>query len=73
MQATKVTFEGDNMIVDLSTGRVLEVPVARYPHLWLASKTERANYRLIGGGVGIHWPDLDEDVSVDKLVRDAGQ
>jgi hypothetical protein len=54
--------------VDLVDGRTVAVPVAWYPRLAHGSASERANWRLIGRGEGIHWPDLDEDISVDSLL-----
>jgi hypothetical protein len=49
-------------------GRTLTVPLAWYPRLAHGRPEERANWRLIGRGEGIHWPDLDEDISVDGLL-----
>lgn len=56
------------VILDLADGRTLCVPVRWYPRLAHGSVAERANWRLIGGGEGIHWPDLDEDIRVDDLL-----
>ncbi|MCX6573134.1 MAG: DUF2442 domain-containing protein [Candidatus Aminicenantes bacterium] len=50
-------------------GRVISVPLDWFPRLKKAKQAEREKYRLIGGGIGIHWPDLDEDVSVPGLLR----
>ncbi len=59
----------DNMLtVDLADGRILSVPLAWYPRLLHGMPEERQNWRLIGDGAGIHWPDLDEDISVEALV-----
>ncbi|MBI1297289.1 DUF2442 domain-containing protein [bacterium] len=58
----------DALTVDLSDGRTLSVPLAWYPRLWHGTAEERNNWRLIGKGVGIHWPDLDEDISVEGLI-----
>lgn len=58
----------DALTVDLSDGRTLSVPLAWYPRLWHGTEAERNNWRLIGKGVGIHWPDLDEDISVEGLI-----
>jgi hypothetical protein len=65
----------EELTVDLLDGRTLSVPLAWYPRLAHASGPERNNYRLIGQGQGIHWPDLDEDVSVDGLLagRSSGE
>lgn len=65
--ATKVSFSQDQMFVALGTGATLELPVARYPRLWMGTAQQRLNYKLIGSGEGIHWPDLDEDLLVDDL------
>jgi hypothetical protein len=54
--------------VDLADGRTITAPVAWFPRLANGSPAERANWRLIGRGDGIHWPDLDEDVSVEGLL-----
>ena len=71
IQAEHVTFENDSLLVDLSDGRSIAVPVVWYPRLFHATDRERNNWRLIGRGEGIHWPDLDEDISVENLL--AGQ
>jgi hypothetical protein len=65
-QDVKVTE--DSLTVDLSDGRTIAVPLAWYPRLLQGTPAERANWRLIGKGSGIHWPDLDEDVSVEGLL-----
>jgi hypothetical protein len=56
------------LVVDLADGRTLSVPLAWYPRLAHATSTERANWRFVGRGEGIHWPDLDEDISVEGLL-----
>jgi hypothetical protein len=58
----------DTLSVDLSDGRTISVPLAWYPRLTYASKSEQNNWRLIGKGYGIHWEDLDEDISVEGLL-----
>ena len=58
----------DTLTVDLSDGRTISVPVAWFPRLLHATPEERKNWRLIGNGSGIHWPDLDEDISVENLL-----
>ncbi len=55
--------------VDLLDGRTIMVPLAWYPRLLHATPAQRANWVRAGGGYGIHWPDLDEDLSVDGLLR----
>jgi len=66
-----VRFSDDDLIVDLADGRSISVPLAWYPRLFAASPEERANWRIAGGGFGIHWPDLDEDLSTEGLLRGA--
>ena len=62
-----VTVTSDALAVDLSDGRSIMVPLAWYPRLMHATDSERENWRLIGNGYGIHWEDLDEDISVEGL------
>jgi hypothetical protein len=66
--ATNVSTTDDELVADLDDGRTITVPLAWFPRLALGSPSERANWRLIGGGVGIHWPDLDEDISAESLL-----
>jgi hypothetical protein len=66
-----VEVSEDTLTVELADGRTLAVPVAWYPRLVHATAEERASWRLLAGGGGIHWPDLDEDISVANLL--AGQ
>jgi hypothetical protein len=63
-----VTVTEDTLTVELTDGRVISVPLAWYPRLLHGTPEERNNWRLIGKGEGIHWPDLDEDISVENLV-----
>ncbi len=58
----------DTLEVDLSDGRSILAPLAWYPRLLNGTPSERRNWRLIGGGEGVHWPDLDEDISVENLL-----
>ena len=58
----------DSLVVDLADGRTTSVPLAWYPRLLHAAPEERDNWRLIGEGEGIHWPDLDEDISVENVL-----
>ena len=67
-RAMSVRLTEDTLIVDLADGRTVSVPLAWYPRLLRASPLERANHRFIGEGEGIHWPDLDEDVSVENIL-----
>jgi hypothetical protein len=66
--AVSVSFEGDRFAVTLDDGRTVAVPVDWYPRLKYADPRERGNWRLIAGGGGIHWPDLDEDISIEGLL-----
>ncbi len=66
--ATSISFDADNMWVQLSDGRQLGVPLAYFPRLAGASPVERENYIISGGGIGLHWDDLDEDISVSGLL-----
>lgn len=63
-----VIITDDTLAVELSDGRTLSVPLAWFPRLLHASQAERANWRLVGRGHGIHWEDLDEDISVEGLL-----
>jgi hypothetical protein len=63
-----VTFSGDSIIVHLDDGRALSVPLAWYPRLFHGKPLEREQFELIGDGEGIHWPRLDEDISVEGLL-----
>jgi hypothetical protein len=67
-QATSVVVTSDELTVDLVDGRTVSVPLSWYPRLVHASENERNNWRLIGYGEGIHWPDLDEDISIENLL-----
>jgi hypothetical protein len=67
-QATGVAINDQEMAVDLADGRTIIVPLGWYPRLRHASPKERSNWRFIGRGEGIHWPDLDEDISVKNLL-----
>ena len=63
-----VSVSSDALTVDLSDGRSLSVPLGWYPRLWHGTEIERNDWRLIGRGLGIHWPQLDEDVSLEGLL-----
>ena len=67
--AVDVACDSDNLRVELADGRRISVPLDWYPRLVDATPKERNNWRLIGGGLGIHWENLDEDVSVESLLR----
>jgi hypothetical protein len=70
-RVTDVKFAKDTLSVSLRDGRIITVPLAWYPRLLNASTAQRKNWRVAGGGSGIHWPDIDEDLSADVLLRGA--
>ena len=66
-----VHFTEDTIAVDLMDGRTIVVPLAWYPALLEASPEQRSNWKISGAGYGIHWPDIDEDLSTEGLLRGA--
>jgi Protein of unknown function (DUF2442) len=66
-----VHFTEDTLAVDLLDGRTIIVPLVWYPSLLHASPQQRSNWKISGGGYGIHWPDIDEDLSTEGLLRGA--
>ena len=71
LQAVKtieVNVTEDDLVVELDDGRTISIPLTWYPRLWHGTMAERQNWRMIGDGMGIHWPDLDEDISVEGLI-----
>lgn len=66
--AVDVCLTEDTLTVDLSDGRTISVPLGWYPRLEHATPEERANWRFIGKGQGIHWEDVDEDISIDGII-----
>jgi hypothetical protein len=66
-----VTVDDDALSVSLRDGRVISVPLAWYPPLLNATPAQRNNLKIAGRGYGIHWPDLDEDLSTEGLLRGA--
>ena len=68
VKAVAINITDDTLSVDLIDGRSIAVPLAWYPRLVHGTPAERENWRLIGNGEGIHWEDLDEDVSVEGLL-----
>ena len=66
--ALSVSVSNDALVADLADYRTITVPLAWFPRLAHGTPTERANWRLVARGEGIHWPDLDEDISVDSLL-----
>ena len=67
--ATGVRFEAENLRIQLSDVREISLPLERFSSLRDATDEQRTKWRLIGKGVGIHWEDLDEDISVEGLLR----
>jgi hypothetical protein len=67
-KAQNVSVGDDTLAVDLSDGRTISVPLAWFPRLLHGTPEERSNWRFIGDREGIHWPDLDEDISVENLL-----
>jgi hypothetical protein len=66
-----VRLKDDRLIVDLADGRTIAVPLAWYPRLADATPAQRACWEIVGGGYGIHWRELDEDLSTEGLLRGA--
>jgi hypothetical protein len=66
-----VRCDDASLIVDLADGRTISVPLAWYPRLLRATTDQRANWEACGGGFGIHWPEIDEDLSTEGLLRGA--
>ena len=66
-----VAFSDDALSVSLLDGRVISVPLVWYPRLLNATPAQRKNWKIAGGGYGIHWPDVDEDLSTEGLLRGA--
>jgi len=71
-RAERVLFDGNDMTVELKDGRKLSVPLAYFPRLLHAALSDLKNYTLSGGGIGIHWDSLDEDISVEALLMGVG-
>jgi hypothetical protein len=67
-EAQSVRVTEDELIVELADGRTIIVPIAWFPRLAYGTPEERSNWELLGGGMGIHWEDLDEDISVAGLL-----
>jgi hypothetical protein len=69
IEAVDVRLDEDNLHVKLSDGRSISTPIAWYPRLYHGSVAERNNWQFIGRGAGIHWPDLDEDISIEGMIQ----
>ncbi len=70
-QVKDVRLSDDTLSVDLLDGRTITVPLAWYPRLLHGTPAQRRNWKRCGGGYGIHWPDLDEDLNTEGLLRGA--
>ena len=70
-RVSNVVCTDDSLIVDLMDGRTISAPLAWYPRLACATPQQRAIWQTCAGGYGIHWPELDEDLSTDGLLRGA--
>jgi hypothetical protein len=70
--ALKVAFDADTMWVSLVDGRTIGIPLAYFPHLLDAEPAQRPKYLISGGGTGLHWDELDEDISVEHLLMGYG-
>lgn len=66
-----VHFTRDTIVVGLMDGRIISVPLTWYPELLKATQKQRAHWEICGGGFGIHWPEIDEDLSTQGLLRGA--
>jgi hypothetical protein len=66
-----VRFTEDTLVVDLMDGRTISVPLAWYPRLLNSTGVQRANWKISAAGYGIHWPEIDEDLSTEGLLRGA--
>ena len=66
-----VHLNEDTLIVDLADGRTIVTPLVWYPRLLQATPSERSNWQISSAGFGIHWPDIDEDLSTEGLLRGA--
>ena len=67
-EALNVALTDDTLSVDLNDGRSISVPISWFPRLLHSTEQERNNWRLIGRGQGIHWEDIDEDISIEGLI-----
>ncbi len=70
-RAKEIQCSDDQLSVLLADGRNISVPLAWFPRLLHATPAQRANFEILGEGQGIHWPDVDEDVSIEGLLRGA--
>lgn len=68
-RARHVTVSDEALTVELDDGRTVSAPIAWYPRLWYGTPEERARFEIIGDGAYVHWPDLDEDLTVSGIVN----
>jgi hypothetical protein len=68
-RVASIQFTADTLSVDLVDGRTITVPLAQFPRLRNATPSQLANWQISGGGYGIHWPEIDEDLSTSGLLR----
>lgn len=71
IRVKSVTIDHERLVVELQDGRAIAAPLAWYPRLAKATPEQRLNWEIGGGGYGIHWPDVDEDLSTEGLLRGA--
>ena len=67
-RAQHVEIRDDSLVITLVDGRIISVPLTWYPRLWYGTKEERKQLRLAGDGTFIHWPELDEDLSIEGIL-----
>ncbi len=70
--AKNLSFDNDNMKVSLTDGRILSIPLVFFPRLLNANVTQRKKFIISGGGIGLHWDELDEDINVKNLLLGIG-
>ncbi len=71
IRVKSVAIDHERLVVELQDGRAIAAPIAWYPRLKNATPEQRANWQIAGAGYGIHWPDVDEDLSTEGLLRGA--
>jgi Protein of unknown function (DUF2442) len=71
LRVKAVSLDGDRLSVELMDGRAISVPLVWFPRLANATPDQRLNWELAGGGYGIHWPEIDEDLSTEGMLRGA--
>lgn len=69
LRVMNISIDDDRLTVELMDGRIIGVPLAWYPRLANATPQQRGNWELAGAGYGIHWPDIDEDLSTEGLLQ----